>query len=419
MEISVSPLSQPVNHNVVIVVLEGIQYAHTSLAHSESELTPYLLTLAQQGVEFADTRSCMSHTTKALFGLLTGRYPSALQDLAEAVPVAKPYAGLATVLKRELNFRTAFFQSAKGSFEGRPGLVGNLGFEQYHAREDLDNEDAFVGYLGSDEFAMIEPIARWIKSDHRPFLLTILCSVTHDPYEIPERLGEQAKEQLDRYRQAISYTDKFIAALDGELAKLSPREETIFCVVGDHGEAFGEHGLFGHERIAFEEVLRVPWVMRAEFLIKPATRITKSVSSVDLTPTILGLLGFDMRSAGFDGTDVLGPVAANRRTYFSCWMQEGPVGFVAGSRKFIYNSTTKTVSVYNLSTDPLELRPRELSQERADKITGEILRWRQGTIFRPEQEAVGEKMLFGRWKCRWWNNRAPVAKAEYSPENGN
>jgi len=421
MEISVSPLSHAVNHNVVIVVLEGVQYAHTSLAQSESELTPYLRTLAQQGVEFSKMRSSMPHTTKALFALLTGRYPSGSQDLAEAVPVSKPYAALVTILKRELNFRTAFFQSAKGSFEGRPGLVANLGFEQYHAREDLDDDDSFVGYLGCDEFAMIEPIAKWIKRDDRPFLLTFLCSVTHDPYEIPERFGVQANELLDRYKQAISYTDKFIAALDHEVAKLSPREETIFCVVGDHGEAFGEHGLFGHERIAFEEALRVPWVMRAESLIKPATRITKSVSSVDVTLTVLGLHGFDVRSAHFDGTDVLRPDAGNRRAYFSCWMQEGPLGFVAGSRKFIYDSTTRSVSVYELDVDALELSPQTLSQERSEKIKGQILRWRQGTIFRPEQESVGEKVLFGRWKCRWWNNRnrAPVAKAEYSPENGN
>ena len=68
-----------------------------------------------------------------------------------------------------------------------------------------------------------------------------------------------AKEPLERYQQSITYTDKFLAALDVELGNLGITDNTIFCVIGDHGEAFGEHGLLGHERIAFDEVLRVPF----------------------------------------------------------------------------------------------------------------------------------------------------------------
>jgi lipoteichoic acid synthase len=35
-------------------------------------------------------------------------------------------------------------------------------------------------------------------------------------------------------------------------------EETIFVLYGDHGEAFGEHGLYQHDNVAYEEGLRVP-----------------------------------------------------------------------------------------------------------------------------------------------------------------
>jgi phosphoglycerol transferase MdoB-like AlkP superfamily enzyme len=47
-----------------------------------------------------------------------------------------------------LNFRTAFFQSAKGSFEARPGLVYNLGFDKFWARDDLNDPNAFLGGQG-------------------------------------------------------------------------------------------------------------------------------------------------------------------------------------------------------------------------------------------------------------------------------
>ena len=401
-----------INHNVVIIVLEGIQYRYTSLADRQTDLTPYLATLAGQGVEFTSARSTLTHTTKVLFSLLTGRFPSASQDLAEAVPVVKPYAGIATILKQKLNFRTAFFQSAKGNFECRPGLVHNLGFDKFLARDDLNDPSAFIGYLGCDEFSMLKPITEWIKADKKPFFLTVLCSVTHDPYEVPEWFAEPAGESVQRYRQAIFYTDRFIAALDAELAKLNLTDKTIFCVIGDHGEAFGEHGLLGHERIAFDEVLHVPFCLRAPFLIEPETTVTKAVSSVDLTPTLLALLGFDADGADFDGVNALGDVADDRKVYFSGWMQQSPAGFVKGTRKFIYNPANKVVSVYDLSADPFELVRIELSEQQAQKIANDIIGWRRNSIFRLDQQRAGKKMLFDSWPYRWTGR---VSSAKYRP----
>ena len=407
---------QQANYNVVIVVLEGIQYGYTSLADKQGDLTPHLAALAESGVEFTNTRSSLTHTTKVLFGLLTGRFPSVFQDLAEAVPAMKPYAGIATILKQSLNFRTAFFQSAKGNFECRPGLVYNLGFDKFWARDDLNDPNAFLGYLGCDEFSMLEPITEWIKADESPFLLTVLCSVTHDPYEVPAWFAAAAKDPVERYRQAIFYTDKFIAALDVELAKLNLTDKTVFCVISDHGEGFGEHGLLGHERIAFEEVLRIPWVIRAPFLVGPATKVTKPVNSVDLTPTILALLGFEMEDTGFDGLNALGALPDDRRVYFSGWLRQGPAGFVKGTRKFIYDPTYKTVSVYDLGADPSELFRIELSQQEGQKVADEITTWRRNSFFRLNQQRTGRTMLFDSWLCRWTNR---VSSARYRPQPKN
>ena len=405
-----------INHNVVIVVLEGVQYRYTSLADTQGNLTPYLVTLAEQGVEFANARSSLTHTTKVLFSLLTGRYPSVSQDLAEAVPAVKPYAGLAAILKQKLNFRTAFFQSAKGNFESRPALVYNLGFDKFWARDDLSSTDAFLGYLACDEFAMLKPITEWIKADQRPFFLTVLCSVTHDPYEVPDWFAAPAKEPIERYRQAIFYTDKFIAALDTELAKLNLTDKTIFCVIGDHGEAFGEHGQLGHERIAFDEVLHIPWIIRAPFVIQLAKKITGPLGSVDLTPTLLALLGFETEDADFDGVDALRPLPDDRKVYFSGWMRQSPAGYLKGTRKFIYNPTTKAVFAYDLSTDPLELLRIELPEQQAQEIADEIITWRNNSVFRLDQKQTGEKMLFDSWLCRW-SNRVSSAKYRLKPKN--
>ena len=387
--------------NVVLVVLEGIQYQHTSLSDGKSDLTPYLASLAEQGVEFSNTRSTLTHTTKALFAMLTGRFASASQDIAEAVPASSPYAGTATILSGKLGYRTAFFQSAMGSFESRPGLVYNLGYGKFWAREDLDDPNSFLGYLASDEFSMLKPIAEWMKLDDRPLFLTVLCSVTHDPYEIPRWFGSPAKEPLERYKQSISYTDKFLAALDVELVGLGIADKTIFCVIGDHGEAFGEHGLLGHERIAFDEVLRVPFCLRAPLSVQAGVKITKPVSSIDLAPTLLGLLGFETETIGFDGVDLLSPMPDKRRVFFTGWMQEGPAGFVEGDIKFIYNPANKTTCTYDLATDPKELNVIVLPQQQADKIANEVINWRKSTVFNIDQQRDGKMELFDNWICRW------------------
>jgi len=413
---------QQINHNIIIIVLEGIQYDYTSLDKSypkalrdrESNLTPYLVALAEQGVEFANARSTVTHTTKALFALLTGRFPSVSQDIAETVPAEKPYVSLATIVSNQLNFRTAFFQSAKGNFESRPGLIYNLGFDKFWARDDLNDPNSFLGYLACDEFSMLEPITEWIKADEKPFLLTILCSVTHDPYEVPRWFAKPAKEPIERYRQAIFYTDKFLAALDVALARLNLTDKTILCVIGDHSEAFGEHGLLGHERIAFDEVLHIPWVMRAPFLVEPGIKVAEPVCSVDLTPTLLSLLGFDINDVSFDGADAMSDVPQGRKVYFSGWMRQGPAGFVKGTRKFIYAPANKSVCVYDLGTDPLESVRIELPQQQAKEIADDIIAWRKNTIFRINQQRTGKKTLFDLWLCRWTER---VCSVKYQKSN--
>jgi len=414
-QLDVAAASRQARHNVLVVVLEGVQYKYTSFADRDSDLTPYLAGMAAQGVEFSNMRSALTHTTKALFALFSGRFPSASQDIAEAVPAVKPYGGIATIVRDKLDYRTAFFQSAMGNFESRPGLIYNLGFDEFWARDDLNDPNTFVGYLGSDEFSMLKPVTDWIQAEERPFFAVLLCSVSHDPYVVPEWFGEPEEEPVDRYRQSILYTDKFLAALDVEMTRLNMADETIFCVIGDHGEAFGEHGLLGHNRIAFDELLHIPFCLRAPFLVEPGSKITHPVSSVDLTPTLLGLLGLETESAGFDGLNVLGEVPADRKVYFSGWMQEGPTGFVQGNRKFVYHPTERTACSYDLEADPLELVRVELDEQQMQKVADEITAWRKETVFKPNQMRTGKKVLFDRWQCRW-TNRVSSAKYKKKPK---
>ncbi len=408
-EIEIASPSPPPTTNVVLVILEGVQYGCTSLADPQSNLTPHLAAVAAQGANFTSARSVLTHSTKAMFALLTGRYPSVSQDIIEAVPRPQPWASLASILRHNCRYRTAFFLSGQGSFEAAPGLMHNLGYEKFWARENLPDTDAYIGYMAADEFAMLPAVTQWLDAGDAPFLLTLMCSVTHDPYQVPKWFAEPAADLRQRYRQTIRYTDTFLAALDAELKKRGLADDTILCIISDHGEGFGEHGLFAHARIPFEEGVHIPWVIRAPKLVKPQTTITAAVGSIDLTPTVLSLLGFDIAAAGFDGVNALAAVPADRKVFFSGWMPQGPAGFVKNQLKFIYNPVSGKVVTYDLRTDPYERRPRELTGPVANDLATEIIRWQKSTRLAPPQLRKGKDSFYGHWLCRW-NSRLAWAK---------
>ncbi len=400
-------------YNIVIVIPEGISYLHTSFGRAEPNLTPFLTELSKSSFEFSNARVPITHTTKALFAILTGRYPSISQDFVEAVVQPKPYASLATILGRN-DYRAGFFQSAMGTFEARAGLVHNLGFEDFHAREDLNDANSFVGYLGSDEFAMLEPIERWIQQSPRPFLLTVLCSVSHDPYLVPERFGENPEKPLDRYHNTIRYTDSFIKAMYQQIERLGLSDDTIFCVIGDHGEAFGEHQRFGHDRNPYEEALRIVWVIKPAGADSEHKIIRENCSSIDFTPTILGMLGFDIGGGDFDGSDLLAVSDANREVYFSSWIN-GPVGFVERNTKTIYDPTNNLLLEYDLGADPKEQHPSALQLDENEHIVNKLVNWRDENFIPMEiPKTRQQRLLFGKWVCRW-KNRQPLAERREAP----
>ena len=108
--------------NIILVFLESLPYARTSLADPANDVTPCLAQLASEGVEFANTHCPVAHTRKAMWAALTATYPDLAQDHVEAVLGENPYAGLPSILKAA-GYRSAFFCMAKGSFECGPNPV--------------------------------------------------------------------------------------------------------------------------------------------------------------------------------------------------------------------------------------------------------------------------------------------------------
>ncbi len=95
---------------------------------------------------------------------------------------------------------------------------------------------------------------------------------------------------LDRLRMLMAVDEGLGRMLD-VLEEKGELESTVVVVTSDHGFFYGEHGLAEERRLAYEESLRIPLVIRYPPLVKAASLIDPMVLTLDLAPTFLELGG--------------------------------------------------------------------------------------------------------------------------------
>ena len=135
-------------------------------------------------------------------------------------------------------------------------------------------------------------------------------------------------------------------------------ERSVVVFTSDHGEAFGEHGMTEHGHTLHWEVLQVPLIITAPSL--PAGRVVdRTVSTIDLLPTILALSGLASSIPdGLSGTDLFAadgrqpgrPLYAEAMLYGSTERS-----LIRGDLKVLYDEQTDSCSLFDVASDPMEL----------------------------------------------------------------
>ncbi|MFP4510762.1 MAG: sulfatase, partial [Spirochaetaceae bacterium] len=102
---------------------------------------------------------------------------------------------------------------------------------------------------------------------------------------------DKVRENAAHYYGMVSLIDKHVGRMLDALDSLGIAENTIVIYASDHGDLLGDHGLFWKGVAAFEESMRVPFLVRAPGVI-PAGRSTDALHSLlDVYPTLLELIG--------------------------------------------------------------------------------------------------------------------------------
>ncbi|MDG2051959.1 MAG: sulfatase [Myxococcota bacterium] len=193
--------------------------------------------------------------------------------------------------------------------------------------------------------------------------------------------AQDLKHLEELYDAGIRQLDSEIGRLLAALSEEADRERALIIITSDHGEEFGDHGRVDHFLTQYQEVLRVPLMMRGP-TITPGQRIDTPVSLVDLVPTVLSMTGQPLlhNPDGLDLTPLFsgeGDRAFLERTQYG--EAAGGITYEAivapgifpiyssarrGSFKLVHESKTNHTALYDLENDPLE--QRDISAEQPE-----------------------------------------------------
>ncbi|HNT87080.1 MAG TPA: sulfatase, partial [Candidatus Hydrogenedentes bacterium] len=312
-------------HNLLVIVIDALRADHLGCYGYARPTSPFLDTIAAEGVVFDRAQSNSSYTNESVSALFSGQFPSA--NPWGAGWQARPNPEWPTLGER---FRDAGYTT--GLFSNSPQL-NYPGFFR-----GFDETDCYAAYGHSGLAPRLVDRALRFARDHRDkkTFLYLHFLDPHAPYDPPEeyyqrfarypvakdkrlRLFEDVRPNLpalvadgfgpgdprfedliDRYDAEIAFVDAHLKKLFDGLRAAGVLEKTLVVVTADHGEEFLEHGFVEHAWQLYWESLHVPLIVWAPRVFAPA-RVPDRISLVNIAPTLLTFAGIPYDPARFDG----------------------------------------------------------------------------------------------------------------------
>ena len=304
------PLGPP--PNVLVVLVDCLRADRVG---PESGLTPHLDRLATESITFRNAFAPATWTKPSVASLFTSLYPR--QHGLQRVSF-RTDEGLATdVLHQDLDTLAEHFARggyATGAIINQVHLTAESGFAQ--------GFEHFRWQRGKNAYQLNRQLFEWLDSDRggRPFFAYLHYLDPHWPYTSklspnehfrwkfgprPPNRGDRADdwaaallpEERERamgdlarlYDREVRFIDAAIGEVLEQLAARDLYEDTVILVTSDHGEGFDEHGELQHGYAPFEEVMRIPMILRVPGLARAEP--PEPVSLVDVLPTLTALAG--------------------------------------------------------------------------------------------------------------------------------
>jgi arylsulfatase A-like enzyme len=302
--------------HIILIIVDTLRIDHVSAYGYERPTTPILdAQIADKGVRFvAHTSSPWTCPSNA--AIVTGRQPSVIGATWETIENSVPESE-STIAEylNEAGYYTAGFTS--GPYCVRGSLGFDQGFDIYADAAGL-NGPIRAEVLNTQVFDWLNTTWASTISGTQPLFLYMYYFDPHTWYDPPAPYdtlyypgytgsltpakfahGETAKsgelvlseDDLNYlnalYDGEITYWDFHLGQLLEKLEDQTLLDNTLIVITTDHGEMLGEHDEWSHAGSLYEEVVRVPLLMRYTGVISSGLKITTPVQSMDLMPTIL------------------------------------------------------------------------------------------------------------------------------------
>ena len=356
---SPSPARDHRIENVVVFVMESTPAKALHIFGAQNDVTPRLTEYGQAAQLFTSIYAHTPATNYSLFALLASIYPEiSYYGMTSTHPFLK-FDSLPNVLK-ENGFRTGMFWSGDKRFQRFDEFARNKGFDVFQDFRERDCNEVFAAstegtkYMdyGSDS-CTVDSMLSWIAQDpSKPFLAIMATAATHYPYKTGRPEEALTEEPLhNRFLNALKVTDEAFGELMDGLRESGKLDSTLVVVLGDHGEAFGEHGQWVHATAIYDENVHIPLVLINAQLFN-GSRSNTLGGVVDVAPTILDILGIATPDQ-WQGRSLFAADRSPRVYFFSPW-NGFLLGYREGQRSVLLNASTGNVEVYDLEKDPNE-----------------------------------------------------------------
>jgi arylsulfatase A-like enzyme/cytochrome c-type biogenesis protein CcmH/NrfG len=280
--------------NLLVITLDTMRADRIGAYGYARAKTPHLDGLAKKGIAFADCYSPVPLTLPAHCSLFTGRYP-----------IGHRVRDNGTFFLSDTEITLAEMMKSKGydtcaviaSFVLMAKFGLNQGFSVYDdsldANELLRN---FYSEIAAD--VVYTKFEQWFRNrEEKSFFAWVHFYDPHLPYAPPAEYQNEGDSLSDLYDGEVAYTDVYVGKIIQDLENQGVLSNTLIVIVGDHGEAFGEHQEYGHSVFCYEENLKVPLIFYNPRLFPEGSVVEERVSLIDIMPSLLAMFGMDTPSS--------------------------------------------------------------------------------------------------------------------------
>ena len=373
--------------NVILIMIDTLRADHLGSYGYSRATSPHMDAFASENLRFENVRSQAACTSPSVSSLLTSKSPiTLLEQPTGHIGVPSDVPSLAQLLKMANYWTLAV--TASPIVRKTPSEANRFG--EFGAGFDVFHEECLM----SDARCVNEAAFEALQVLTEPFFLYLHYMDVHAPYGPPSdferrfskneslpplvRMGRSEQFQLetlergekvrptevehfrDLYDDEIAFLDEELGNLFSELKDRELLDRSILVIASDHGEAFQERDYLGHCRIPlFEAMTSTPLIMSIPGVDRTEP-VRAHVQNLDITPTILDYLGFELSDLALDGVSLRPAIETNQNVNPFTYAIQGVEVTASDERHTLtYNLESGQQTLFDRISDPDHQHPLE------------------------------------------------------------